>query len=67
MNIWELRQTVKRQQEQLDAMEKRIQALEKQVQSQNQTPPASSPIPADIFITPQSLKRAKKELWKALN
>ena len=31
------------------------------------TPPTSTPIAADIFITPQSLRKVKKDLWQHLN
>jgi len=56
-----LRQTVKRQQEEIDELRRMIQE-----QAKN-TPPASTPIAADIFITPRSLRKVKKDLWQHLN
>jgi len=61
MALWELRQTVKQQQEEIDELRRMVQALEKN------TPPTSPPIAADIFITPQSLRKVKKDLWQHLN
>ena len=61
MDLWEIRETLKKQQEEIDELKRIIQALDK-----NNTPPAA-PIPADIFITPQSLRQVKKDLYKALN
>jgi hypothetical protein len=37
-----------------------------QAQEKN-TPPTPTPIAADIFITPQSLCKMKKDLWQHLN
>ena len=61
MALWELRQTVKQQQEEIDELRRMVQALEKN------TSPTSTPIAADIFITPQSLRKVKKDLWRHLN
>lgn len=61
MALWELRQTVKRQQEEIDELRRIVQE-----QARN-TPPTSTPIAADIFITPQSLRKVKKDLWQHLN
>ena len=57
MALWELRQTVKRQQEEIDELRRMVQAQEKN------TTPTPMPIAADIFITPQSLRKVKKDLW----
>ncbi|MBE5769738.1 MAG: hypothetical protein E7336_00025 [Clostridiales bacterium] len=60
MELTELRQTVK-------SLEEKVAALENALQSQpKQTPPAT-PIPADIFITPRSLKKAKSDIQRYLN
>ena len=56
-----MRQTVKRQQEEIDELRRMVQALEKN------TPPTPTPMAADIFITPQSLRKVKKDLWQHLN
>ena len=61
MELWEMRETLKKQQEEIDELKRIIQALDK-----NSTPPVS-PIAADIFITPQSLKQTKKDLIRYLN
>lgn len=61
MELWEMRETLKKQQEEINELKRIIQALDK-----NNTPP-SVPIPADIFITPQSLRQVKKDFYKALN
>ena len=61
MELWEMRETLKKQQEEIDELKRIIQALDK-----NSTPPVS-PITADIFITPQSLKQTKKDLIRYLN
>ena len=58
--IMELRQTVKRQQEEIENLKVTIQTQQKQ------NPPAT-PIPADIFITPTSLRKAKKDIIRYLN
>ena len=59
--LWELRQTVKRQQEEIDELRRMVQE-----QAKN-TPPTPTPMAADIFITPQSLRKVKKDLWQHLN
>ena len=61
MDLWEIRETLKKQQEEIDELKRIIQAFDK-----NNTLP-SAPVPADIFITPQSLRQVKKDLYKALN
>jgi len=61
MALWEMRQMLKRQQEEIDELKRIVQTLDK-----NNTPPVS-PIAADIFITPQSLEQAKKDLIRYLN
>ena len=61
MDLWEIRETLKKQREEIDELKRVIQAFDK-----NNTPP-SAPVPADIFITPQSLRQVKKDLYKALN
>ena len=50
----------------LDKIEADIEELKRRqdLADKNNTP---TPLSADIFITHQSLNRAKKELWKALN
>ncbi len=60
MELMELRQTIQR-------LEERIAHLESIVQNPpKQTPPAT-PIPADIFITPSSLRKAKRDIQHYLN
>ena len=60
MELAEMRQTLQR-------LEERIAHLESIVQNPpKQTPPAT-PIPADIFITPTSLRKAKNDLKRYLN
>lgn len=56
-----MRETLKKQQEEIDELKRIIQAFDKN------TSPPSAPIAADIFITPQSLRQVKKDLYKALN
>ena len=61
MELWEMWETLKKQQEEIDELKRIIQAFGKN------TSPPSAPIAADIFITPQSLRQVKKDLYKALN
>ena len=50
----------------LDKLEMDIEELKRRqdLADKNNTP---TPLSADIFITHQSLNRAKKDLWRALN
>jgi len=60
MELTELRQTVKSLEERVARLESIIQTLEKK------TPPAT-PIAADVFITPSSLKKMKRDIINYLN
>ena len=60
MAITELQNTVKRQQEEID----NLKAVIKTQQKQN---PPATPIPADIYITPASLRKAKEDIIRYLN
>ena len=52
---------LKQQQAEIDELKRIVQRLE------NQTPPTAAPVAADIFITPQSLNKAKKDLRRILH
>ena len=60
MELTELKQTIKGQEERIARLESIIQTLEKK------TPPAT-PIAADVFITPSSLKKMKRDIINYLN
>lgn len=60
MELLELRQTIQR-------LEDKIALLEGMIRNpSNQTPPAT-PVAADIFITPSSLRKAKRDIQHYLN
>ena len=61
MELTELKQTIKGQEERIARLESIIQTLEKK------TPPPAAPLPVDIFITPRSLKKAKSDIQRYLN
>ena len=50
----------------LDKIEADIEELKRRqdLADKNNTP---TPLSADIFITPQSIRQVKKDLWRALN
>ena len=61
MEIAELKQTIKNQDERIARLESIIQALEKK------TPAPATPIAADVFITPSSLKQMRRDIINYLN
>lgn len=61
MRLYELEQRLKRVEEENVAL--RTLCVEKQ----NQTPPSSVPVLADVFITPKSAKRMKQDIVRYLN
>ena len=50
----------------LDKIEADVEALKQQVDTSGKNNP-STPLAADVFITSQSLKQVKRDLWRALN
>ena len=50
----------------LDKIEADLEELKRRqdLSDKNNTP---TPLSADIFITPQSIRQVKKDLWRALN
>lgn len=50
----------------LDKLEADMEALKKTVELHTKNPP-STPLPADIFISPSSIKKAKKDIVRYLN
>lgn len=61
MALWEMRQMLKRQREEIEELKHTVQLLQKN------DLPTPTPLAADIFITPQSLKQAKKDITRYLN
>ena len=61
MEIEELKQTIKGQEERIARLESIIQTLEKK------TPSPAAPPPVDVYATPKSLNKLKNDIIRHLN
>ena len=61
MEIEELKQTIKGQEERIARLESIIQTLEKK------TPPPVTPLPVDVYATPKSLNKLRNDIVRYLN
>ena len=61
MELTELKQTIKGQEERIARLESIIQTLEKK------TPPPVTPLLVDVYATPKSLNKLRNDIVRYLN